>query len=233
MSFQRARSPEQKEERRALLLTVATEMLGSGLLPSELSLNELARRAGMAKSNVYRYFESREGLLLELLSGEWLALFDPGVLDLGRPGDPPLGVAELTARFARAVAQRPLLGRLLAVLPSTLEHNVTVETIRAFKRHSLELAHRAALLFHARAPELSVEQHFELLSEAIVLVTGLWPHAHPAPAVAEALEAPELALFRHDFERDLARSLLLLARGIQAAPPRDPLAVARVGGAPP
>lgn len=220
MSFQRARSPEQKEERRAQLLTVASEMLHAELLPSELSLNELARRAGMAKSNVYRYFESREALLLELLSAEWLALFDPAVLDLGQDGEPPLELAELTERFARAVASRPLLGRLLSVLPSTLEHNVTVETIREFKRSSLALAERAARLFHCRAPELSREQHFELLSEAIVLVTGLWPHAHPAPAVAEALKAPELSPFRHDFERDLARSLLLLARGIAGSEAR-------------
>ncbi len=221
MSFQRARSPEQKEERRALLLATAQEMLEAGLLPSELGLNELARRAGMAKSNVYRYFESREALLLELLEGEWLALFEVGGLDLGAPGDPPLELGELTTRYAHAIAQRPLLSRLMAILPSTLEHNVSVATIRAFKHNALQLAARAAEWFHSRAPSLSLAQHFELVSESIVLVTGLWPHAHPSEAVVEALTADELAPFRHVFERDLARSLLILAVGIQHAPPRN------------
>ena len=34
---------------------------------AEVTLNELSRRAGLAKSNVLRYFESREAVLLELL----------------------------------------------------------------------------------------------------------------------------------------------------------------------
>jgi hypothetical protein len=33
---------------------------------AELSLNELSRRVGLAKSNVLRYFETREAVLLEL-----------------------------------------------------------------------------------------------------------------------------------------------------------------------
>lgn len=32
-----------------------------------MSLNELSRRAGLARSNVLRYSESREAILLELL----------------------------------------------------------------------------------------------------------------------------------------------------------------------
>jgi len=38
---------------------------------ADLSLNELSRRVGLAKSNVLRYFESREAVLLELLDSAW------------------------------------------------------------------------------------------------------------------------------------------------------------------
>ena len=38
---------------------------------AEVTLNELSRRAGLAKSNVLRYFESREAVLLELLDSAW------------------------------------------------------------------------------------------------------------------------------------------------------------------
>jgi AcrR family transcriptional regulator len=34
---------------------------------AQITLNELSRRVGLAKSNVLRYFESREAVLLELL----------------------------------------------------------------------------------------------------------------------------------------------------------------------
>ena len=68
--FQRARSDEQREVRRQAILRVAAEMLAQ-MPVAKLSLNELSRRVGLAKSNVLRYFESREAVLLELLDMAW------------------------------------------------------------------------------------------------------------------------------------------------------------------
>ena len=73
-TFQRARNEEQRAARRETILLTASAMLEEMPL-SELSLNELSRRVGLAKSNVLRYFDSREAVLLELLDaawGEWL-----------------------------------------------------------------------------------------------------------------------------------------------------------------
>ena len=66
MTFQRARSEEQRELRRRAILDAAAAML-TEMPVAEVTLNELSRRAGLAKSNVLRYFESREAILLELL----------------------------------------------------------------------------------------------------------------------------------------------------------------------
>src|SRR6201994_2775570 len=68
--FQRARSAEQREVRRRAILDTAAAML-SEMPVSEVTLNELSRRVGLAKSNVLRYFESREAVLLELLATQW------------------------------------------------------------------------------------------------------------------------------------------------------------------
>ncbi|MFI0409165.1 TetR/AcrR family transcriptional regulator [Actinomadura sp. 3N508] len=56
----------QREIRRQAILETAATML-TEMPVSALSLNELSRRVGLAKSNVLRYFESREAVLLELL----------------------------------------------------------------------------------------------------------------------------------------------------------------------
>ena len=117
-SFQRARRPEQKEERRVHLLLTARAALHGGMEVSELGLNELARRAGMTKSNVYRYFENREALLLALLEEEavrWRA-------ELGArlaTGSAPSGSAQQVAQaFAGATAASPLMCRLFSVQPT-------------------------------------------------------------------------------------------------------------------
>src|ERR1700716_449660 len=77
-SFKRAHSEEQRTERRRMILDTAAAMLAE-MPVAQVSLNELSRRVGLAKSNVLRYFESREAVLLELLdamSREWLDHLD-------------------------------------------------------------------------------------------------------------------------------------------------------------
>ena len=69
MTFQRARSEEQRAERRRTILATAETML-TEMPVAQLSLNELSRRVGLAKSNVLNYFESREAVLLELVDTE-------------------------------------------------------------------------------------------------------------------------------------------------------------------
>ena len=60
--FQRARRPEQIEARRCAILDAARAMLGSRPV-ADISLRELSESVGLAKSNVLRYFDSREAHL--------------------------------------------------------------------------------------------------------------------------------------------------------------------------
>src|SRR5947207_16009779 len=108
--FQRARSEEQREARRQAILGAAAAMLAE-MPVAEVTLNELSRRAGLAKSNVLRYFESREAVLLELLDAawqDWLAQLDgdlPGAARSGQAsaGAPPAGRGgQLAAAIAAA-----------------------------------------------------------------------------------------------------------------------------------
>ena len=80
MTFQRARSDQQRNERRRVILETAAAML-TEMSVAKLSLNELSRRVDLAKSNVLRYFESREAILLDLLNAElqqWAEAVDFG-----------------------------------------------------------------------------------------------------------------------------------------------------------
>src|ERR1700691_2284463 len=90
-TFQRARSEEQREVRRRAILDAAAAMLAE-MPVAQVTLNELSRRVGLAKSNVLRYFESREAVLLELLDSawqEWLARLEQERSAAGRAAAPP------------------------------------------------------------------------------------------------------------------------------------------------
>src|SRR5258708_20398645 len=69
-TYQRARRPEQKLERRDAILGAARELaLRDGV--RAVSLADIAARVGIHKSALLRYFETREQIFLELTARAW------------------------------------------------------------------------------------------------------------------------------------------------------------------
>src|SRR5882724_4629012 len=126
-TFQRARNEEQREVRRRSILETAATML-SEMPVSALSLNELSRRVGLAKSNVMRYFESREAVLLDLLESltrDFLAeVVDQLPACVDRTGSAITRAESLASGLAASFASRKMLCELLSAQAGILEHNV-------------------------------------------------------------------------------------------------------------
>jgi AcrR family transcriptional regulator len=218
-TFVRARQPEQKMERRCHLLATARSLLDDGMPLQALSLNELARQAAMTKSNVYRYFESREAVLLDLLREEWFAWF-AALTSTWTPPPPtaPSPLRHLTRHIAHTLAARPTLCLLTSVLPSVLEQNLSDDAIGDFKQMTLAFFDEAATFIATIVPGVSKDVGVQLLHDSVVVLTGLYPYAHPAEAVQRALRSsPELCVFARDLEADLARLLYALAADMMAS----------------
>ncbi|RTL65675.1 MAG: TetR/AcrR family transcriptional regulator [Pseudonocardiaceae bacterium] len=188
MTFQRARSAEQREERRRSILDAASAML-TEMPVAAVTLNELARRVGLAKSNVLRYFDSREAVLLELLHAaftEWV--------DALREEEPAGDRGEwLAETLATSLRDRPVLCDLLASQAAVLEHNVSVEVAATFKRTALGDVAALAEVARAAVPELSDDAL--ALAAAVVMSAGaIWSHTCPSEAMQAAYAAdPALA----------------------------------------
>ncbi len=205
------------------LLRTARAMLVRDMDLESVSLNELARRAQMAKSNVYRYFETREALLLALLWEEWGEWYREFFGELKMSGSFERSVQELVSLLARSLVRYPLLCALTAALPTVLERNLSESAIRKFKRDSLEFFLEIGSMLEAQASGLSSDSYAQLLHDGACLMAGLYPHAYPSKAVARALKAPELQFFRRDFAKDLERVMLALAFAPAAGLPVSPV----------
>ncbi|MCP3753706.1 TetR/AcrR family transcriptional regulator [Streptomyces sp. TBY4] len=224
-NFQRARSEEQRAARRRAILDATAEML-TEMPVAQVTLNELSRRSGLAKSNVLRYFESREDVLLELLADafrEFTAELD-GVLAEAADGAPPAERADrIAASLARALVERPVLCDLISAQAAVLERNVSPQVAARYKRAAVAAATAVAGRIAAHLPELGEADAFRFVAAAIMVTGAVWTHAHPSAAMLAAYEAdPSLAVLRLDFDdtlRDTLAVLLsgLLARGARAA----------------
>lgn len=210
--FQRARRPEQKEERRLHLLKTAKAALIHGTELSELGLNELARQAQVTKSNVYRYFENREELLLALLeeeSAQWQVQLAQHLTAMPQPT-----AVQIAQAFVDASVACPLMCRLFSILPSIIEHNVSGERLTTFKLNAVASMGEIVDQLHRCMPSVPVEDHTAFLRQAMALIIGLWPLSHPHDTLAQVLSLPELKPLRYHFETDLMAGLLLLLRGL-------------------
>lgn len=216
--FRRARQPEQVSLRRIRLIEAAADLFDEEG-PSGAGLNAIATRAGFTKSNVYRYFDSREHVLLELFLADYDALSTSiaAALSSISPGDVDGAAAAITGAFV----DRPRCCRLITMFSSVLEANVSEATIADVKRSLMVPNGIIIAALRATLPTSGDDDCGWALAMILGLVAGLWPGIHPAPAAAAVLGKPEFAHMLLRADRDLSRAVRALLTNV--AGPADAL----------
>ena len=206
----RAVAPEDKTERRAAILRAAEELLhadpGGGI-----AVEDLARRAGLAKGTVYLYFRTREEVLLQVHLARLHGLFDALEAALAAPEvDPAYRAVRATLGYLRG---HPEFLPLATNCRSMLESNASAEAALDYK---LAIGQRLAAIgarIEALYPQLRHGEGMALLMCSYALMLGLWQLTDPPACLREAMQRPELGMFQVDFEKQLAAALLALWAG--------------------
>jgi AcrR family transcriptional regulator len=189
IGFQRARRPEQMAARRAAILDVARAMLAEKAV-ADISLRELSDRVGLAKSNVLRYFDSREAIFLEVLDEEftaWLADLDSR---LGQPRDRKANYANeirVAAAMAQSLVDNKLLCELFGSMASVLERNISRDFARDFKARAMGKIGGLADLVARHLPWLGPEFSVFFAEAALTLTAGMYPFSVPTEPVRAAI----------------------------------------------
>jgi len=197
----------------ALLEAAARLYEGRGI--EEVSLNAIAREANISKGNVYRYFESREELFLQLTLEayqEWSEDLIGRLNALGGAGD-ERAVAKV---FATTIMAHPRYAKLSSVLSTVLERNVSVEAVVRFKQAYFGALEPLSNAVGAALPDLNADELWQLVEASYFWIVSMWPAAHPAPAVREALQRPELQQACIDFQPRFEQQVLTMIRGLRA-----------------
>ncbi|GIM69763.1 TetR/AcrR family transcriptional regulator [Winogradskya consettensis] len=221
MTFQRARSEEQREVRRRAILETTSAMLDE-MPVAEVSLNELSRRVGLAKTAVLRYFESREAVLLDLLDDRtttWLADLEQELAHGVSPSGSAMQRAEQTADvLSGSLSTRTVLCDLINAQGGVLEHNVSVEVIRRHKRASLDNLAVMAALARKHLPEIT-DHAEEFCLNALIMAGALSAYTSPPPSLLAAYEAePALAVHQIDLRTALRLAIITSLIGMLPRP---------------
>ncbi|QPH53852.1 TetR family transcriptional regulator [Pontivivens ytuae] len=208
--FQRARSPEHKEVRRRMILDAAARVLERDGF-NGTSLNAIAQEAGVVKSGLYRYFESREEILLELLVADVQDLCNAFEQRI----DGQSSVSHVADVMAECFIERPQLCLLTSRMASVLEHNITGDTIRGMKRRLNACSAQVADSLCRAIPHWQPEEAHRGLMMLYMMIAGLYPMTHPPEHVAVVLREPEFCDNVPDFEPTVRFAAQAMLRGIE------------------
>ncbi|QYL15169.1 TetR/AcrR family transcriptional regulator [Mycolicibacterium pallens] len=188
-TFQRARRPEQLAARRSAILTAARAALSEKGVDG-VTLRDISERVGLAKSNVLRYFDTREAILLEVLHEEcrdWVAELER---QLGRPRARKPGYAT-EIRFAGVVTdtlvERRLMCELLGAMAGVLERNISGQFARDFKVRVMQSIATVSELAARQLPWLPDEFAAFFGEGTLSLVAGMFPFSVPTESMRDVI----------------------------------------------
>jgi AcrR family transcriptional regulator len=209
--FMRARSSAAKLERERAILDAARVLASeSGL--REVTLTDIAAAVGMHKSAMLRYFETREQIFLTLAAHEWRAWSTEVRRRLVEQAD--AAPADLAGVLSESLVERPFFCDLLAHTSLALERNVSLESVRTYKRQVLVDVGSVSAALGEKAP-LGDEQARDLISTATSMAGALWQMAAPGTTLRTLYESDrELAHAVVDVGPQLTRILTALISGM-------------------
>jgi AcrR family transcriptional regulator len=217
VSFQRARTGAQRVHRGRMIITATRELLND--LPYEaISLNKIAQRSRLSTSNILRYYDSREAILLEVFTDEakvWLKDI------LGHTINPSEPLVDRLRKAANVIAETtsryPIFCDLLHAYTVILERTTSDDAAIHFKARSFKLLRSFTEWLTKSVPELGDPRDpkvLKLVMTITLLLGALWSQSKHIQPLATRIESHvELSQLGQDFLRDTEEALFLLCKG--------------------
>lgn len=211
MSWTRARSQSQKAARREEILEAA-QSLFSELAYEEISLNGIAREAGISKANIYRYFSTREEIFLVIYEAEQIVFVRALINRLQQMASVD-NVSEMTQIWVETLLQHETLLNLIPQLSISMERNSSVEQLIKFKKQGYTTYQELLESLVSVFPRLNQQQWIMVIQCTYSMIAGLWPLSNPSENLLEALRHPEVKQPPWEFESTMTYGLSALIHG--------------------
>ncbi len=202
-AFRRARQPRQIEQRSEAILEAALLLFRKKGLEN-VTLSDIAAAVGTVKSNLYRYFDSREHIYLRVLQrqgAEWEKRVMAGLAGLKGKGTVGEVSDVITASFMESVDY----STLISIINPVLEQRLSPELVMDFRSAFYARRQRLAQALAAAMPGANADKLYPLVLHIFMHVVGLWPLCHPAAEAEKLLSKPENAHLDLDFRTEMTR----------------------------
>jgi len=206
----RARSDEQIEQRINEIVD-ATARLYEENRYEDITFAMIAKEADFTRSNLYRYFQTKEDIFLELMKHD-IVLWRKDIFE-EFANDPP-SLREVAEISVELILKHRRMVKLFTILFTLLEPNASLEALTAFKGKINEEIGIVAHFLSMVLPFPSVEIAVEFLSTQSSLVIGSYPMMDLTPKQIEAMDAISMETSPEFYRERLVHATELLLRGM-------------------
>ena len=211
MSFERARSPENKQIRLNQIKTVAKEQLNS--MPyHKISFSGIGKALEFDRANLYKYVKSKEEIFTLILIDEMTSVIE----NLERVADkmvnaPLKDVADL---WINVITAHPMYLEIVPLSYSILEKNTELQVLVEFNKAHMEYRKRQRNILKPLLPDFSEAELDKLLVYISSFTIGHYPKCIPSD---NQKKASELAgnRYKKDFTEDMKNHMIMMINGIR------------------
>jgi len=214
MNWQRARTDDKKNERKAAIYQAAYTLFKEKGYDG-VSFNGIAAHAGFTKSNMYRYFSSKEDIFLNVFGDLFENWFEDCISDL-KAYEIDVDSHHFAKTWCNTLLKHPEFLDLTPLMFISLEANSSYEQLIEFKRNSKNLLYQLALEIGRVYPALQGENAFQFLTLSYAASTNYWAGSKQNEALTKVYALEEFKDLKPDFERNLINSIVIIINGIKA-----------------
>lgn len=197
-AFERARSEEQKEIRVGEIVSAAERLFGE-LEFEQITLSAIAREARFTRSNLYKYFKTREEIFLQLLERDLTALCDQIEQALGP--QKRLSAKKWPSYGRKSSRDLGVFCVFLAIMHIDLEKGASLESLVRFKTVARQQMERMIELLCGNFPQLSAQAAEQFLAIALATASGLYPMTELSDKQEQAATRAGFSSYQGRFER--------------------------------
>ena len=213
----RAINEEQKLQRKKNILKVALELFKNSSF-HKINIEQIAKKAGIAKGTVFLYFKTKEELFLSLTKIEIEKLFkelNDSLIELSNKKK-NCSTDDIMKIIKEGTFNNPVLIRLIAILNIILEKKIDYKTASDFKIMLYNNIIKTGSLFEKCFPFLKSGEGIQLILWIYISIIGVQQISDPSPVAKKVINEAGLNLFNINFNDQFTSLINIIIKGLES-----------------
>jgi AcrR family transcriptional regulator len=207
----RARSSEQKEQRIQEIVS-ATERLYKKFSYEEITFVQIAKEAGFTRSNLYKYFKSKEEIFLEFIIYDSKIWKENLVTEF--EDNRIYSIDEFAETWVNLFNKNKRLIELISILYLHLEKEASYDSLLNFKKSFTGTLSEIFEHLNGKIAGFTSEKIMEFINLQAITGIGLYQMTDMSENQKNILELPEFAHFKVDFKQKYIQSIKYILEGL-------------------